>query len=131
MTPCFDKIYETNAVSKSRGTIAVKNYYDTDLADFIRNDQFIIIKNHGTIDVKDRIIFTQSDYAKTRIQNSDFYKIMEALILTHSFVFFGAGVNDPDIRLLFENYSCSYNLSRNHYFTIPEGELTHKQLEIL
>lgn len=131
MTPCFDKIYDTYAVSKSRATIAVKNYYDKDLALYLRGDQDFIIKNHGTIDEKNKIIFTQKDYAEARVQNSDFYKIMESLILTHTFLFLGAGVNDPDIRLLFENYSTTYQLSKMHYFTIPETEVTEKERAVL
>lgn len=131
MTPCFDKIYDTYASVKSRSTTAVKNYYDKDLASYLRGDQDFIIKNHGTIDEKNHIIFTQKDYAEARVQNSDFYKIMESLILTHTFLFLGAGVNDPDIRLLFENYSTSYQLSKMHYFTIPETEVSEKERDVL
>ena len=74
--------------------------------------------------------FTQSDYARVRIENSDFYRIMEALILTHTFVFLGAGLNDPDIRLLFENYATTFHLSKNHYFVIPENTYSEIELDV-
>lgn len=130
ITPNFDKLYDTLASTKSRGKILVKNYKDSDIAALIRGEESFILKNHGTIDSPREIIFTQSDYARARIKNSDFYQIIEALILTHTFIFIGAGLNDPDIRLLFENYATTFDQSKNHYFVIAEGELTEDEMNI-
>ena len=68
--------------------------------------------------------------AKSRIENSDFYQIMEALIITHTFVFLGAGLNDPDIKLLFENYATTFNVSKNHYFVIPKNLYSELELQV-
>lgn len=130
ITPNFDKIYDNYAQLKSHSTIALKHYYDNDIVKFLRGQESVIIKNHGTIDTIDKIVFTQSDYARTRIENSDFYKIMEALIITHTFVFLGAGLNDPDIRLLFENYATTFHVSKNHYFVIPNNTYSNLELDI-
>lgn len=130
ITPNFDKIYDNYAQLKSHNTIVLKYYYDDDIVNYLRGMDSVIIKNHGTIDKIDRIIFTQSDYAKTRIENSDFYKIMEALIITHTFVFLGAGLNDPDIKLLFENYATTFNVSKNHYFVIPQDTYSDLELQV-
>lgn len=130
ITPNFDKIYDCYAQTTSRGTIVLKHYYDADIAKYLRGKDSVIIKNHGTIDRTDKIIFTQADYAKARIENADFYKIMEALILTHTFVFLGAGLNDPDIKLLFENYAMMSQLSKNHYFVIPDSCYSDLELQV-
>lgn len=130
ITPNFDKIYDNYAQTTSRNTIVLKHYYDNDIIKYLRGRDSLIIKNHGTIDTTDKIIFTQSDYAKARIENSDFYKIMEALILTHTFVFLGAGLNDPDIKLLFENYATTFHLSKNHYFVIPNNIYSDIELQV-
>ena len=130
ITPNFDKIYDNYAQTKSHNTIVLKHYYDNDIVKYLRGMDSLIIKNHGTIDTTDKIVFTQSDYAKVRIENSDFYKIMEALILTHTFVFLGAGLNDPDIKLLFENYATTFHVSKNHYFVIPENTYSEIELDV-
>lgn len=130
ITPNFDKIYDNYAQTKSHNTIVLKHYYDKDIVKYIRGKDSVIIKNHGTIDTTDKIVFTQSDYAKSRIENSDFYQIMEALIITHTFVFLGAGLNDPDIKLLFENYATTFNVSKNHYFVIPKNLYSELELQV-
>ena len=130
ITPNFDKIYDTYAQSKSRNTIVLKHYYDEDVVKYLRGTDSVIIKNHGTIDTTNKIIFTQADYARARIENSDFYKIMEALILTHTFIFLGAGLNDPDIKLLFENYATTFHVSKNHYFVIPNNTYSDLELQV-
>lgn len=130
ITPNFDKIYDTYAQSKSRNTIVLKHYYDDDVVKYLRGRDSVIIKNHGTIDTTNKIIFTQADYARVRIENSDFYKIMEALILTHTFIFLGAGLNDPDIKLLFENYATTFHVSKNHYFVIPNNTYSDLELQV-
>lgn len=130
VTPSFDKIYETRAAEKSHNNILVKNYYDKDLSTYLRGYEQVIIKSHGTIDTLPNIIFTKSDYAKARIENSDFYQIMESLILTHTFLFLGAGLNDPDIQLLFENHATTFSFSKNHYFVIPNGQYKDSELQV-
>lgn len=130
VTPSFDKIYETRAAEKSHNNITVKNYYDKDLSSFLRGYEQVIIKSHGTIDTLPQIIFTQSDYAKARVNHADFYQIMESLILTHTFLFLGAGLNDPDIQLLFENHATTFAFSKNHYFVIPEGQYKDSELQV-
>lgn len=130
ITPNFDKIYDTYAQSRSHNTIVLKHYYDDDIVKYLRGRDLVIIKNHGTIDSTNKIIFTQADYAKARNENADFYKIMEALILTHTFVFLGAGLNDPDIKLLFENYAATFHVSKNHYFVVPEDTYSDLELQI-
>lgn len=130
ITPNFDKIYDNYAQIKSHNTVVLKHYYDNDIVKYLREMDSLIIKNHGTIDTTDKIVFTQSDYARVRIENSDFYKIMEALILTHTFVFLGAGLNDPDIKLLFENYATTFHVSKNHYFVIPENTYSEIELDV-
>lgn len=130
ITPNFDKIYDNYAQTKSQSTVVLKHYYDNDIAKYLRGRNSVIITNHGSIDKTDKIIFTQADYAKARIENSDFYKIMEALILTHTFVFLGAGLNDPDIKLLFENYAMMFQLSKSHYFVIPNDCYSDLELNV-
>lgn len=130
VTPNFDQIYESYAMSESKSSVITKNYYDEDLAGFIRYPKRLILKLHGNINTPQKMIFTQSDYAQARTKHSDFYQLLNALISTQTFLFIGAGLNDPDIRLLLENYAFQYQFSRCHYFVIPKKQLGEAEQEI-
>lgn len=122
ITPNFDKIYDVFATNTD-SSIKVKKYYDSDLAEAIRRPQRLIMKIHGCIDNTDSLIFTRSEYAKAKSKQNDFYKILESLILTHTFLFLGCGLDDPDIRLLLEDYNFRFKSGRNHYFVLPQSQL--------
>lgn len=130
VTPNFDSIYDVYARHETHGDIHVKHYYDEDVADAIRNDKRLILKIHGDIGTPDKLIFTKTDYAKARSRHHNFYSIIEALLLTHTFIFLGAGLNDPDITLLLEDYNFKYGFTRKHYFVIPKNELTNIERDI-
>lgn len=122
-TPNFDKIYETYANHAAGGSIVIKHHYDPDIADAIRGTDRLILKIHGTIDSPDRMIFTRKEYAKARVEYREFYSILEALFLTHTFLFLGCGVNDPDIRLLLEDISFRHPSAKPHFFVLPADAL--------
>ena len=130
ITPNFDKIYDSYASSASTGTVNVKYYTDSDIADYIRKNERIILKIHGCISSPNQLIFSKLDYAQARTNFHHFYLILESLILTHTFIFLGAGINDPDIRLLLEDYSFRYKLTKKHQFVIPKNELTDEEFKI-
>lgn len=122
ITPNFDKIYDLYAEKETQGTVITKAFYDEDIADCIRSEERLILKIHGTISTPDKVIFTRNDYAKARIKNKDFYRILDVLIVTHTFIFIGAGMNDPDIRLLLEDYAFRFEYKKKHilfYLKVP------------
>ncbi|WP_315452103.1 SIR2 family protein [uncultured Selenomonas sp.] len=124
ITPNIDKIYDQCAGQLSDSTIVVKNYYDKDLASYLRKPDYLIIKAHGDVDTPDRVVFTHEQYNQMRSENADFYRIMEALLLTHTFVFLGCGINDPDIQLMLENHNFSFVGCKPHYFVTQNDKLT-------
>lgn len=130
ITPNFDSIYDVYVRHETHGAMQIKNYYDEDVADVIRGDNRLILKIHGDIGTPDKLIFTKVDYARARTIYSDFYSILEALLLTHTFIFLGAGLNDPDIALLLEDYNFKYGFTRKHYFVIPQKGLTDLERKI-
>lgn len=130
ITPNFDSIYDVYARHQTYGDTHVKHYYDDDVADVIRRDNRIILKIHGDIGTADKLIFTKVDYAQARTKYRVFYSIIEALLLTNTFVFLGAGLNDPDISLLLEDYNFKYGFARKHFFVIPNSELTKDERDI-
>lgn len=121
ITPNFDKIFDLHVSNETMGNTSIKNYYDDNILDKIRCGNNLILKIHGTIDTEDKMIFTKADYVRARVEYSHFYRILESLILTKTFLFLGAGLNDPDIQLLFENVAFTYKNTRKHFFVIPDS----------
>lgn len=128
ITPNFDKIYDVYANHTSEGSIISKSFDSSDLADCIRRPERLIIKIHGTVDSTDNIIFTRKDYSEARTKFRDFYSIIEALSLTHTFIFLGCGVNDPDIRLILEDLNFKYPFSKQHFIVMPKNAI-HKRIK--
>lgn len=116
VTPNVDKIYEQYALHESNSTIVVKSYYDNDIAKYIRSKDYLLIREHGYVDDANKMIFTQKQYNIARCQYRTFYDLMDALILTHTFIFLGCGINDPDIKLVLENSNFSHCGCNPHYF---------------
>lgn len=130
-TPNFDKIYETYANSEANGSIVVKQHYDSDVISSIRGSGRLILKVHGTIDSPDNLIFTRAEYAEARTKYATFYEVLEALALTHTFVFLGCGVNDPDIKLLLEDTLFKHNSSRSHVMLLPKTALHNSVIAVI
>lgn len=130
-TPNFDKIYETYANAQAHGSIVVKHHYDGDVSSVIRGSDRVILKVHGTIDSPEDLIFTRAEYAEARTKYSAFYDLLRALVLTHTFVFLGCGVNDPDIKLLLEDSLFKYRSSRMHVMLLPKGSLHGSVVEVV
>ena len=120
ITPNIDKIYEQYATHESNSTVVVKSYYEEDIAKYLRTNDYLIIRAHGQVDDNRRVIFTHKQYSEARNKYSSFYKLLDALILTHTFVFLGCGINDPDIKLTLENSNFLYPNCLPHYFITAE-----------
>jgi hypothetical protein len=121
MTTNFDRLYETRANQLQNNTVLVKNYYDTDVADVFRRQDRVVLKIHGTIDYLDRTVFTRSQYAMARRDYGHFYQMLRGVFVTHTFVFLGASMRDPDMQLLLEDHAYRFEGSRPHYMVMPQN----------
>lgn len=130
-TPNFDKIYESHANHKANGSIRVKHQYDKDVAEAIRRSDRLVLKIHGTIDTPNQMVFTRAEYAEARSTYRDFYLVLEALALTHTFLFVGCGFNDPDIRLLLEDVFFRHRHARPHVFVAPSGTMHRDVVDVV
>ncbi|QWG17909.1 SIR2 family protein [Bradyrhizobium sediminis] len=117
LTPNFDLIYDGYAVSESQQTILVKNYDDADIIDGIRRNDRLVLKAHGSIHEPAKMIFTRSDYALARTKYAGFYSLLDALVNTNTVLIVGAGLDDPDFQLLFEDSAAEFSSGLPHYMT--------------
>jgi hypothetical protein len=131
MTTNFDKLYENRANQLQDNTVIVKSYYDKDVADVFRRQDRVVIKVHGTIDVPDMTIFTRSQYALARRDYGHFYQLLRGLFVTHTFVFLGASMRDPDIQLLLEDHAYRFEGARPHYMAMPQDSARAGTLRVL
>ena len=131
LTTNFDKLYENRANHIQQNTVLVKNYYDADVADVFRRSQRVVLKIHGTIDSPDRTIFTRSAYARARIQYPYFYRLLDALFISHTFIFLGASLRDPDIQMLLEDHRYRFEGSRPHFIVMPRNTVSPAVVSIM
>ncbi|MFN3188768.1 MAG: SIR2 family protein [Candidatus Paceibacteria bacterium] len=99
----FDEIYENKSREINEASQFVKNYYDTDVCEFLRGEARYVVKVHGNLSSTTNLIFTQEEYAAARIKHNLFYSAFDAALLTHTFFFVGCGYGDPDVNLILEN----------------------------
>ena len=53
------------------------------------------------------------------------------MILTHTFIFLGCGIDDPDIELTLENSNFLYEGCPPHYFISSKGTISENMQKVL
>ncbi|MBN8608932.1 MAG: SIR2 family protein [Caulobacterales bacterium] len=121
ITTNVDKIYEKAAIKLSEQSVKSKTFSDSDISTVARLDHKarIILRAHGSLDNAYSMIFTRQDYATLRKKHDDFYKLLQALLMTHTFLFVGVSMTDPDLVLMLENLAGEFGFSNPHYALIP------------
>ncbi len=131
LTQNIDKIYDTFAQAESKNTVVVKSYYDPDVAGVIRGDSRCVIKAHGTVDRISEMVFTRKEYAEARHKYHSFYLLVDALALTHTFLFVGCGTSDPDVQLMLERMAQLHPFARPHYMLARKDDYHPDAIESL
>jgi len=131
ISPNFDIIYDTYALGVSNGSLIIKDHTSTDIISYLGGGETrLLIKTHGSANTPASVIFTRRDYAEARTRYVLFYEIIKALVLTHTFIFVGCGVEDPDIRALFEDVQFAHDRMPNHFMTIPKDDVDTDVMEV-
>ncbi|MBB6096187.1 hypothetical protein HNQ60_005109 [Povalibacter uvarum] len=128
LTQNVDRIYDSFAANESSGTVYVKEYSNADVGLVVRGDRRCVLKAHGSVDTPARMIFTREDYIRARVEHSPFYGVLDALSVTHTLLFVGCGLSDPDVQLMLEKYAYVFPGSRPHYMVAPRASL-HVDIE--
>jgi hypothetical protein len=119
LTQNVDKVYDTFALAESQNTIYVREYFHDNVGRFVRGDHRCVLKAHGSVDSVDQMVFTREEYAKARYAFPRFYALLDAFVLTHTFLFVGCGLADPDVRLMLERHAHVFPVSRPHVMIMP------------
>lgn len=117
ITTNYDDVYDnfcrTGAAHEGYN---VSKYYDSHIISDLRSPVRLIIKAHGCISDASQIVLTKSEYFRARQLFSNFYKVLDSLFLTHTILFIGYSLTDPDIQLVLENVNIAAPSSHPHYF---------------
>jgi hypothetical protein len=117
ITTNYDEIYDTYCRTGSAYEgYNVSKYYDSHIISDLRSPVRLIIKAHGCVTDVSKIVLTKSQYFKARQEFSNFYKVLDSLFLTHTILFIGYSLTDPDIQLVLENVNISAPCNHPHYF---------------
>lgn len=62
-----------------------------------------VVKVHGDLELSDTIILSRDDYFNYRRLRPGMYRLWQSLLVSHTFLFFGFGLTDPNFRILFHD----------------------------
>ena len=99
----------------------VFKYTDHHLVGQLRSPIRCVIKAHGCITDPDSIVLTRSSYFSAKQRNPHFFRTLDALFLTHTIIFIGYSLGDPDIQIALENANISAPSTHKHYFVTGSG----------
>ncbi|WP_322470674.1 SIR2 family protein [Hydrogenophaga sp. SNF1] len=122
ITTNYDTIYDRYCTKGSAADgYNIIRYTDHHLVQQLRSPARIIVKAHGCITNTDNLVLTRSSYFNARRLHPHFFKILDALCLTHTILFVGYSLNDPDVQLALENANISAPSTNRHYFVVERG----------
>lgn len=121
ITTNFDKIYDRYCEATSREGYKIVTYDSKGLGDLIRSDDRVIMKAHGCINDIGKMVFTKSQYHKAKENHPSFYELLKAIFLTHTCIFIGCGLDDPDVLLTLEDVKITSSGDLPHYTLILGG----------
>jgi hypothetical protein len=122
VTTNYDSIYDhyCNQGRAANGYNICK-YYETVHIDNIRSTVRLVIKAHGCVSDPTRIVLSRSSYYGARRDFPGFYQLLDAIFLTHTLLFVGCSLTDPDIQLVLENANISVPSAHPHYALVEKS----------
>jgi hypothetical protein len=68
------------------------------------------------------MVFTKSEYHAAKRDYPQFYSLLKAIFLTHTSIFVGCSLDDPDVLLVLEVVRVTATSQRPHYALVRAGE---------
>jgi hypothetical protein len=132
ITTNYDRLLESayDAVGKDHGSWT---WQDTDdVLKWLNEDKFGVLHAHGVYDKSSSIIITGRQYAKQAHSHKRFGGLLKWLLMTRTFLFVGARLDDPDlVYQLQEGFAEQGQAFGPHYAMVPYDEAPELRREIL
>jgi hypothetical protein len=121
ITTNYDEIYDHYCNSgHAESGYNICKYYDSFAVENIRSRIRLVIKAHGCVSDATKIVLSRSSYYRAKRDFPGFYQLLDALFLTHTLLFVGASLTDPDIQLVLENANLSVPSAHPHYALVEK-----------
>lgn len=121
VTTNYDRILER---ATNNGFNVHHSEFDN-LAQDVRTATPLILKIHGTVDRKNGMVLTRSDYTRLRREGATALEVLQALLLTRTALFVGYSFSDLDIQLLLENALGARGGAAAHYLLTSTSTPAH------
>lgn len=122
ITTNYDEIYDLYCRSGDAADgYNICRYYENQLVASLRSPVRTIIKAHGCVSDPSLVILTRSQYFRQRQGFASFFRVLDALFLTHTLFFVGYSLSDPDIQLVLENSNIAAASAHPHYAVIENN----------
>ncbi|KON47722.1 hypothetical protein AL013_07060 [Mariprofundus ferrooxydans] len=122
VTTNYDDIYDSYCrTGMARDGYNICKYYEKHLVADLRSPVRLVVKAHGCVSDPAQIVLSRSQYFMERQNNSTFYSVLDALFITHTLLFIGYSMSDPDIQLVLENSSIAAPSAHPHYAFIQDN----------
>ena len=121
ITTNYDEIYDHYCNSgQAESGYNICKYYDRFAVENIRSRIRLVIKAHGCVSDATKIVLSRSSYYAAKRDYPGFYQLLDGLFLTHTLLFVGASLTDPDIQLVLENANLSVPSAHPHYALVEK-----------
>jgi hypothetical protein len=122
VTTNYDQIYDHYCnQGRAANGYNICRYHDTFHIDNIRSTVRLVIKAHGCVSDPTKVVLSRSSYYSARRDHPGFYQLLDAIFLTHTLLFIGCSLTDPDIQLVLENANISVPSSHPHYALVEKS----------
>lgn len=124
VTTNYDDIYDKFSQSGDAGAgYNVCRQYESHLINDLRSPVRSIVKAHGCVTDPSKIVLSKYQYFKARQDSPNFFKVLDALFITHTLFFVGYSLSDPDIQILLENTNITAPSVHNHYALVKKDTM--------
>lgn len=116
VTTNYDDIYDNYCRQGSAiDGYNICKYYEDHIVSDLRSPVRLILKIHGCVSDPSKIVLSRSQYFNEKQKHGNFFKVLESLFLTHTILFLGYSISDPDIQLILENCNIAARSAHPHY----------------
>lgn len=103
VTTNYDALLENSFAQMGRTVPRVLTHEDrSSLGSLLFERRPFVLKAHGDLDRVETLVLTARDYREVIHANPAFAEVFSAILLTHSILFVGYSLQDPDFRLLLD-----------------------------
>lgn len=129
LTTNYDRLIEkTNEAPPSREVYTWKDSKDALLR--INSGDKVLLKVHGSVHQTETVILTGSEYADLR-RNITYQKVIEHLLNTHTLLFLGYGMSDPDdLDIVIGNHAEALGHAASRHFALLRESSPPDQSEV-